>query len=123
MATEIRRSLYIGLGGTGMSTLLSTKRFFIETYGAVPPMVGFLGIDADRDFFSNTTIDSNNGKIKLTENEFCPIIVQNALPNFKKYKEQYYSWLPPENINALAGLTGDGCGQVRSNGRFSYFRD
>lgn len=121
MATEIKRSLYIGLGGTGMSTLLSTKRFFVETYGEVPPMIGFLGIDADRDFFTNTTIDSKNGKIKLTPNEFCPIIVQNALPNFKKYKNQYYDWLPPENVNSLAGLAGDGCGQVRSNGRFSFF--
>jgi len=123
MATEIRRSLYIGLGGTGMSTLLSTKRFFIETYGEVPPMIGFLGIDADRDFFNNTTINSKAGKLSLYQSEFCPIIVENALPIYKRYRNQYYNWLPEENINSLTGLTGDGCGQIRSNGRFSFFQN
>ena len=43
MATKIRRCLYVGLGGTGMSALLNTKKTFLETYGEVPPMIGFLG--------------------------------------------------------------------------------
>lgn len=47
MATKIKRCLYIGLGGTGMKSLLHTKKMFIETYGEVPPMIGFLGIDTD----------------------------------------------------------------------------
>ena len=47
MATKIKRCLYVGLGGTGMNALLHTKKMFVETYGAVPPMIGFLGIDTD----------------------------------------------------------------------------
>ena len=47
MATKIKRSLYVGLGGTGMNALLHTKKMFIDTYGEVPPMIGFLGIDTD----------------------------------------------------------------------------
>lgn len=39
MATKIRRCLYVGLGGTGMSALLNTKKTFLETYGEVPPMI------------------------------------------------------------------------------------
>ena len=47
MATKIRRTVFVGLGGTGMTSLLHTKKMFIETYGEVPPMVAFLGIDTD----------------------------------------------------------------------------
>ena len=49
MATKIKRCLYVGLGGTGMNALLHTKKMFVETYGEVPPMIGFLGIDTDGD--------------------------------------------------------------------------
>ena len=42
MATKIKRCLYVGLGGTGMNSLLYTKKSFIDTYGEVPPMIGFL---------------------------------------------------------------------------------
>ena len=47
MATKIRRSLFIGLGGTGMNALLHTKKMYYDTYGEVPPMIGFLGLDTD----------------------------------------------------------------------------
>ena len=49
MAIKIKRCLYVGLGGTGMNALLHTKKMFVETYGEVPPMIGFLGIDTDGD--------------------------------------------------------------------------
>ena len=52
MSTKIRRSLFIGLGGTGMRTLLYLKKLFIDTYGEVPPMIGFLGVDTDKGEFS-----------------------------------------------------------------------
>jgi hypothetical protein len=119
MATEIRRSLFIGLGGTGMSTLLSTKKFFVDTYKEVPPMIGFMGVDSDRDFLS-TSLESKHGIVSLTGGELCSIIVQNALPVYRRNKDDIYDWIPIENIGSLEGLTGDGCGQVRSNGRFSF---
>lgn len=43
MPKKIRRCLYIGLGGTGMNSILHTKKMFIDTYGEVPPMVSFHG--------------------------------------------------------------------------------
>ena len=47
MATTLKRSLFIGLGGTGASALLHTKKRFLDTYGEVPPMISFLTIDTD----------------------------------------------------------------------------
>ena len=52
--TKIRRSLFVGLGGTGMRTLLYLKKLFVDTYGEVPPMIGFLGVDTDMNEFTNT---------------------------------------------------------------------
>ena len=52
--TKIRRSLFIGLGGTGMRTLLQLKKLFVDTYGEVPPMIGFLGIDTDKNEYAKT---------------------------------------------------------------------
>ena len=63
MATKIKRSLFIGLGGTGMTALLHTKRMFFDTYGEVPPMIGFLGIDTDGD----DPIGNDNCALSLRE--------------------------------------------------------
>ena len=62
MATKIKRCLYIGLGGTGMKSLLHTKKMFIETYGEVPPMIGFLGIDTDGGEYKKE-LDSKYGSV------------------------------------------------------------
>ncbi len=53
MATKLRRTLFIGLGGTGMNALLHTKKILYDTYGEIPPMLGFLGIDTDGGVYTN----------------------------------------------------------------------
>jgi hypothetical protein len=68
MATKIKRCLYVGLGGTGMNALLHTKKMFVETYGEVPPMIGFLGIDTDGDAYKKE-LPSTHGPISLAPNE------------------------------------------------------
>ena len=62
MATNIRRSLFIGIGGTGINAILNTKKMFLDTYGEVPPMVGFLGIDTDKGEFEKQRVMTRNGK-------------------------------------------------------------
>ena len=64
MATNVKRCLYIGLGGTGMKSILHTKKMFIDTYGEVPPMIGFIGIDTDRDEYKGTLKLKNGEEIK-----------------------------------------------------------
>ena len=67
MATKIKRCLYVGLGGTGMNALLHTKKMFVETYGEVPPMIGFLGIDTDGDAYKKE-LPSKYGPVSLAPN-------------------------------------------------------
>lgn len=51
---KIRRTLFIGLGGTGMMALVKTKKMLYDNYGEIPPMVGFLGIDTDGGVYSKS---------------------------------------------------------------------
>ena len=130
MATKIkiRRSLFIGLGGTGMRSILYLKKLFIDTYGEVPPMVGFLGIDTDKGEFSKdlqtksagnvgemtegniktTLFVKENGSggqsVKLDPSEQVQITVDSPQDIFKARKE-IFSWVPKENVRALQSLS------------------
>lgn len=117
MATKIKRCLFIGLGGTGMNALLRTKKMFVDTYGEVPPMIGFLGLDTDSNAYKKE-LDSVYGTVKLTPNEQMPIFVEDARPIYEVNKE-HFSWLPEKNLYALSSMTL-GAGQVRTNGRFAF---
>lgn len=116
MATKIKRSLFVGLGGTGMSALLNAKRMFIETYGEVPPMVGFLGIDTDGGAYKKV-LDSKNGPVRLDPFEQFSIQVKEPKPYYI-HNTDHFSWLPSQNLFALKAMTL-GAGQVRTNGRFA----
>lgn len=113
---KLRRSLYIGLGGTGMEALLHTKKMFMETYGEIPPMIGFLGIDTDNQAFQRE-IDSKLGKIQLAPNEQKPITVQTP-QNYYSTQKKDLAWLPNENVGAIITLD-QGAGQIRTNGRLA----
>ena len=118
MATKIKRCLYIGLGGTGMKALLHTKKMFIDTYGEVPPMIGFLGIDTDGGEYTKTITSAMGEKISILKNEQLPIQVRDARPIYERSKP-YFSWIPEKNIYSLSSMML-GAGQVRSNGRFAF---
>lgn len=116
MATKIKRCLYVGLGGTGMNALLHTKKMFVETYGEVPPMIGFLGVDTDGDAYKKE-LPSKYGPISLAPNEQTPIQVEDAQAAYVTSK-QHFGWVHPDNVFALTAMT-KGAGQIRSNGRFA----
>lgn len=116
MATKIKRCLYIGLGGTGMNALLHTKKMFIETYGEVPPMVAFLGVDTDGGVFQKQ-LPSKYGDVTISPNEQIHIRVDNAQAAFIANRE-HFSWVPEENVFALVSMIR-GAGQIRTNGRFA----
>ena len=116
MATKIKRCLYVGLGGTGMTALLHTKKMFVETYGEVPPMIGFLGIDTDGGAYKKE-LPSKCGQIKLSPSEQMAIQVDNALDAYVTSKE-HFSWVHENNVFALTSMT-KGAGAIRSNGRFA----
>ena len=118
MATKIKRCLYVGLGGTGMNSLLHTKKMFIDTYGEVPPMIGFLGIDTDGGAYKKAILSNKGEDVILDPKEQLPIIVKRARPIYDVNKEAF-SWISEENLYALTSMEL-GAGQVRTNGRFAF---
>ena len=48
MAIKLTKTLFVGLGGTGVKSILRTKQCFIDAYGEIPPMIAFLAIDTDK---------------------------------------------------------------------------
>lgn len=124
MATKIKRSLYIGLGGTGMLSILHTKKDFVNTYGEVPPMISFLGIDTDGSAYTKSMETINGEKIELTPNEQFPIHIEDARSIYEVNKDEF-TWIPEKNRNDLDKMT-QGAGQIRTNGRFAfteYYKD
>ena len=107
MPVELQRTLFIGLGGAGIKTILKTKSMFLERFGEVPPCVGFLGIDTDasaphlrRAFHSNLVLLS----------------VPDVASQYHMNKEKY-SWLPEKNIEALSSSEGN---SLRSTARVKF---
>ena len=80
MGSKIKRCLYVGMGGTGMNALLHTKKMFVDTYGEVPPMIGFMGIDTDGNQYKKTLPSTTGEEISLLPNEQLPIIVRDPRP-------------------------------------------
>lgn len=118
MAIKIKRSLFIGLGGTGMNAILHTKKMFIESYGEVPPMIGFLGIDTDGGQYKKSLKTQKGEEVVLDPNEQLPIQVTDPESIYNVNKDAF-SWLPVQNLYALTSMHL-GAGQVRSNGRFAF---
>lgn len=117
---NLRRTLIIGLGGTGFKAILNAKKMFYENYGEIPPMIGFLGIDTDRPGLENAFVTAKDGtKIQLTKSEQLPICVEEPLDIYERNSTtNLFDWLPQSNVGGLTTLT-IGAGQMRSNGRFA----
>lgn len=121
MLRHIRPTLYIGLGGAGIKTILHTKKQFIDTYGEVPPMIGFLGIDTDVNEFSTSLKLANGDHVMLHANETLLLNMDVTEEYLKAHKEEF-SWIPQENVNSIPSLTHRAIetGGIRSNGRFAF---
>jgi hypothetical protein len=113
---KVSKVLYVGLGGTGIKTLLHTKRAFEEAYGTIPPTFGFLAFDTNVLEFDDKHF-SDGGKTVLARGERGDITVDNAPGKYNNNKN-HYPWMPSQNVPALRILK-IGAGQVRTNGRFA----
>lgn len=118
MPTKLKRTLFIGLGGTGAEAILHTKKNFVDAYNEIPPMIGFLSIDTDRAITNKKIKSKLFEDVKIEGNEFVYNRVMAAKSAFLARKDELFSWLPPENIPSLKDMT-HGAGQIRSNGRFA----
>lgn len=115
---KITRTLFVGLGGTGVKAILRAKQCFVDAYGDVPPMVAFLAIDTDKAIRDKSVTSRTGKEVKLSENEICFCgITGSALDIYKNHISQF-QWIPRRNVRFLANLRNTGAGAVRSSGRF-----
>ncbi len=117
MKIKLKKTLFIGIGGTGIDAILKSKKCFIDTYGEVPPMIGFLAIDTDNGSTNKSLYSNKNEVIKLDRSELLICSVQNPLAVYLQNKNNF-EWVPPLNVKTINAISGAGAGQVRSNGRF-----
>lgn len=123
MAIKLKKTLYVGLGGTGVSALLKVKKCFIDSYGEIPPMIGFLAIDTDSAAYNKSVTSNRGDMIKLEPTELLVCTVKGAL-NVYHANPKTYDWVPSKNVDKLSSVQGGGAGQVRSNGRFiAYYNN
>lgn len=117
---KLRRTLLIGLGGTGVKAILNAKKMFYDNYGQIPPMIGFIGIDTDKPGLGNSFVTANDGtKISLSTSEQLNISVDNPIQIYQNGgNARLYDWMPESNVSGLTALS-IGAGQMRSNGRFA----
>ena len=102
-----------------MKSLLHAKKMFIDTYGEVPPMIGFLGIDTDAGEFNNELMSIKGEVVKLDPNECLELHTPGA-EEFYVHNTERFSWIPRDNVATVSMLSGVGAGGVRSNGRFAF---
>lgn len=135
---KIRKSLFIGLGGTGAKSLIALKKRFYEVYGHVdeanasmPDFVKFMVFDTDaqgtREESKTKARNATNGKEFPVEFSPAEVIPMKA-PDCGEFimsesNQDQFDWMPLENrkvLNALNDLD-KGAGQVRLFGRVAHF--
>lgn len=107
----MRRTLYVGLGGTGLKVINEVKRHFASKYNEIPHEIQFLGIDADLQALRNTLLDPS---------EICYLDVGHPIEQLRVYNNRSYIDFPSKNETIIQCMTGCGTGCWRSNGQFLF---
>lgn len=111
---KLRRTLYIGLGGTGIKVIKEVKKNFLNNSGRLPSMVKFLCVDTNKGDLDGK---NNEGVEKLTSLEKLHLSVSEPQAALNDGASTY-DWIPKSNRDSVVDIEDTGAGQVRSNGRF-----
>ena len=123
MAQKIRKTLFIGLGGTGNLALKFAKKRFYEIYGEgiEPnkfdiPLVQFLALDTDKDDLEMGVGPNKKFGLKGADCLYMDVATPNVVLTNNPYIED--EWMPKENVDNLKNnRITDGAGQIRAFGR------
>lgn len=119
MAIGVSRTVLVGLGGTGVKTLLRIKGEFIENFGEVPNIIQFRAFDTANSNSPENARRVDGQPITLSPNEFEKFQVRGVEEVVEK-SDAIQNWIPSEDkINLLDILNG--CGGRRSSGRVALF--
>ena len=114
----MRKSLFIGIGGTGINTILYTKKAILDSFGTIPSEMAFLVVDTDEGALRHL-LSSNGKEIVLSPNEELRLyVVERVIAYFEAFRRNM-SWFPLQNVSAIP------CGNsspsiVRTNGRLRF---
>ena len=102
MPIKITRTLFVGLGGTGVKAILRAKQCFMDAYREIPPMVAFLAIDTDKAIREASLPSRKGEEVKFTENEICFCgITGSALDIYRNHLTKF-QWVPKRNVSFLS---------------------
>lgn len=113
---SIRPSIYIGLGGTGITAISRAKKMYEEAFGKgkIPQQIAFAAIDFD------LAMENNPALATEMYDDFLQIHNVASPRNLYEVRSQMgeYAWLFPGNARFLPDSISDGASQVRTTGRF-----
>lgn len=113
MVYKLRKTVVIGLGGSGMHSVLQMKRKLINSFGEIPPMIKFLVLDTtDQD-----VLHVKDGEYKLDPGEFLKMEVRNP-KTLLRTSDEIRSWIP-DKVPMFALHAG--AKQIRPLGRLAIF--
>lgn len=117
----MRKTLLIGLGGTGVSSILQLKKLYFESFGSIPSEIKLLVIDTDFST-SHREIFCRKGSLSLDQEELVLCSARDAYNVYLANKDKdYYSWLPDESVVGVSHLFPGNGTAIRSNGRFLFY--
>ena len=135
----IKRTIIIGLGGTGRDVLMRIRRFIIDKYGKLSnlPVVSFVHIDTDKNAFNGSGLPTGNSyhgeEILLSAAERVFINMNAQDVNNLTYELEHQtlfespfshieSWLDPRLKKQITAIE-NGAGGIRPVGRLAFFHN
>ncbi|MCH7667193.1 MAG: hypothetical protein IH936_14845 [Acidobacteria bacterium] len=116
MPYTIRKSLVIGLGGTGRDAVLHVKKCCLDVFGEVPPTTRFFVIDTT----DPEVLETKDGaQISLAAGEFKKLVVRDPGVLINENPE-VKSWFPTD---VPQRAITNGAGQIRALGRLALYSD
>lgn len=118
---NIRRTLLIGLGGTGQKVLVQLKARFIRNFGGVPPVVEFLSFDTDPTA-EQAQVDGQ--VVRLVPGTELVSITGVQTANIVQHLDRYpaiQSWIAEDKEKIPTAAIQMGARMVRPLGRLALF--
>jgi hypothetical protein len=116
MTFRVRKTVVIGLGGTGRDAVLNIKRKYLEVYGTdTPPTTRFLVFDTT----DAEPLPLPDGReVRLQTGEFYKMVVSNPA-GVVRVNPEVRAWFPEDGVPMSA--INAGAGQIRALGRLALF--
>jgi hypothetical protein len=115
-----RRTLILGLGGTGVDAALRLKKEFQEHFGKVPPIVQIRCFDTNPDSRTSFLLDKNGDRVELTDEEYVLLEVDDPIDALETSKA-IQDWAPIDKMDIPEIVVAKSAVQRRTSGRLAFY--